>query len=125
MMRVVVSVVTALVMILAGVFFMLMWLIGTNGYNTSQGMTILGANLVVIIIAIVISSVVSGWLARVLQTRTGLSPWLVGPLSVVVVTTVSIIAIFLIGILIVGIVESTRKRPPQQPPAANRRGVGR
>lgn len=125
MMRVVVSVVTALIMIVVGLFFMLMWLIGANGYNTSQGGAILGANLVVIIIAVVISSVLSGWLAHVLQTRTGMSPWLVGPLSVVSVTAVSIIAIFLIGIIIVGVVESTRKRPPQQPqpPAVNRRGA--
>ncbi|HEX8353270.1 MAG TPA: hypothetical protein VF611_10240 [Pyrinomonadaceae bacterium] len=103
---------------------MLIWLVGTNGYNTSMGGTILGANLVVIIIAIVISSVVSGWLAHVLQTRTGMSPWLVGPMAVVSVTAVSTIAIFLIGIVIVGVVDSTRKRPPQQqPPAVNRRGA--
>ena len=37
MMRVVVAVITALVMIVAGVFFMFMWLVGTNGYNTTMG----------------------------------------------------------------------------------------
>jgi hypothetical protein len=127
MIRVVVPVVTALIMIVVGVFFMFMWLIGTNGYNTSMGGTILGANLVVIIIAIVIASVVSGWLAHVLQARTGMSPWLVGPLTVVAVSAVSSIAIFLIGIIIIGVVDSTRKRPPQQqtPPTVNRRGGGR
>lgn len=128
LMRVVVPVVTALVMIVVGVFLMLMWLVGANGYNTSMGEMILGANLVVIIITIVIASVVSGWLAHVLQKRTGMSPWVVGPLTVVVVTGVSTMALFLIGIVIVGVVESTRKRPPQlqqQPPAVNKRSGGR
>lgn len=127
MMRVVVPAVTALVMIVVGVFFMLMWLVGTNGYNTSTGGTILIANLVVIIMAIVISSVVSGWLAHFLQKRSGMSPWLAGPLAIVSATAVSVIAIFLLGIIIVGVVDSTRKRPPQQPPPppVNRRGGGR
>ena len=127
MLRLVVPGVTALIMVVVGVFFMFMWLIGTNGYNTSTGGMILGANLVVIIIAIVISSVASGWLANVLQTRTGLSPWLVGPTTVVAVATVSTVAIFLIGVVIIGVAESTRKRPPQlpPPPAVNGRGGGR
>lgn len=124
LMRVVVAVITALIMIVAGVFFMFMWLVGTNGYNTTMGTTILIANLVVIIIAIVISSVSSGWLAHFLQQRSGMSPWLAGPLAIVAVTAVSVVAIFLLGILIVGVVDSTRKRPPQrqQPPPVNRRG---
>jgi len=128
-MRVVVPVVTALLMIVVGVFLMLMWLVGANGYNTSMGEMILGANLLVIIITIVIASVASGWLAHLLRRRTGMSPWLVGPMTVVAVTGVSTMALFLIGIIIVGVVESARKRPPQQqpppPPAANRRGGGR
>lgn len=37
LMRVVVPIITALVMIVAGVFFMFMWLVGTNGYDTKTG----------------------------------------------------------------------------------------
>lgn len=128
MMRVVVPIITALAMIVVGLFFMFMWLVGTNGYDSSTGGTILIANLVVIIITIVIASVVSGWLAHFLQKRSAMSPWLAGPLAIVAVTAVSSIALFLLGIVIVGVVESTRKRPPppqQQPPPVNRRGPGR
>ena len=126
-MRVVVPVVTALVLIAVGVFWMFIMLVGTNGYNSSTGGMILGANLLMVLITVVIASVVSGWLAHVIQKRSGMSPWLVGPLTVVAVSAVSIVAIFVLGILIVGVAESTRKRPPPppQPPAVNRRGGGR
>ncbi|HEX7315618.1 MAG TPA: hypothetical protein VF297_16990 [Pyrinomonadaceae bacterium] len=122
-MRVVVPIITALVLIVVGVFWMFMMLVGANGYNTSQGRTILVGNLVLVIITIVIASVASGLLAHVLQKRTGMSPWLAGPLTIVSATVVSIMVLFFIGgVLIISIVDSTRKRPPQQPPAVNRRG---
>lgn len=122
-MRVVVPVITALVLIAVGVFWMFMMLVGANGYDGSTGMKILVGNFVLVIVTIVISSILSGWLAHVVQRRSGISSWVVGPLAVVFVTAASILALFVVGFLIVAVVDSTRRRPPppQQTPAANRR----
>jgi len=121
-----VPVITALVLIVVGVFWMFTMLVGANGYNESQGGAILVGNFVLVIITIVVSSAASGLLAHALQKRSGMSPWLVAPISVGAVTVAAIIAIFLIGTIIIIAVDSTRKRPPpQQPPAVNRRGGGR
>lgn len=127
LMKVVVPFVTALVMLVVGALWMLTIFIGMNGFTEREAMPILVANFVLVILAIVISSVVSGLLADVLQKRSGLSPWLAGPLVIVVVTVAANIAIFLIGAVIIGVVDSTRKRPPPPPPApaVNRRGGGR
>lgn len=98
-MRVVVPIITALILIAVGAFWMFTMLIGTNGYSGRKGGAILVGNLVLVIITIIISSIASGWLAHVLQKRSGLSPWLVAPISIVSVTVVAFIALFLIGAL--------------------------
>ncbi|HYG09967.1 MAG TPA: hypothetical protein VD835_08485, partial [Pyrinomonadaceae bacterium] len=59
----IVSVVTALLMIAIGVFWMFMWLVGTNGYSESKGGMILVSNLVLVISSVVGSTAASGWLA--------------------------------------------------------------
>jgi hypothetical protein len=71
---------------------------------------------------IVIASIGSGWLAHVLQTRSGISPWLVGTGMVVAATAVGIIAIFVGGSILTSVIDSALRRPPpRQPPAVNRR----
>jgi membrane protease YdiL (CAAX protease family) len=107
-MRLVVPVITALVLIAVGVFWMFMMLVGTNGYNSSTGGKILVGNLVLVILTIIISSLASGWLAHVLQKRSGISPWIVAPLTVVTVTVVAVVALFFVGVLIVAVVDATR-----------------
>lgn len=126
-MRLVVPVVTALVLLTVGVFWMFVMLVGTNGYNTSVGGTILVGNVVVVILTVIIASVASGWLAHVLQARSGISPWLVGPLTVVAVTAVAVVAIFIGGIVVTSVIDGALRRPPpqQQPPAADGRRGGR
>jgi sugar phosphate permease len=65
----IVSGVTALLLGAFGVFWMFMWLVGTNGYNGSTGGAILACNLALVILSIIISSVASGWLTNKLGAR--------------------------------------------------------
>lgn len=127
MMRLAVSLVTALILIAFGVFWMFVMLVGMNGFDEATGLKGLIANAVLLIVVVVISGIVSGWLAHVLQKRSGISPWLVGPLTVLGVTAVSIITIFVSGFLLISVIyNSSRPRPAppqQQPPAGNRRGA--
>lgn len=73
-MRVVVPVVAALIMIADGAFWMFTMLLGTNGYDSKTGGRILVGNLVLVIVTIVISSLASGLLVHVIQTRSKMSP---------------------------------------------------
>ncbi len=107
-MRWIVSVITALIMIVVGVFWMFMWLIGTNGYNTSTGTAILASNLVLVILSTIVVSVASSWLTKRLVTRTGMSVWIIAPLCIVALIVVAFAALFIGSIIIVGIAEAMR-----------------
>jgi hypothetical protein len=67
---IVVSLSTALIMIAFGVFWMFVWLIGTNGYSESKGGTILVLNLLMVILLVIVSSAASGFLTKILQAKT-------------------------------------------------------
>ena len=96
-----VSVVTALIMILFGAFWMLTWLIGTNGYSEAKGLTILVGNAVLVLLSIIVAAVASGWLAKTLAARTAWSPWLTGPLAITAVTVVAVAALIIGSLLII------------------------
>ncbi|MDQ4126503.1 MAG: hypothetical protein M3151_00860 [Actinomycetota bacterium] len=98
---VVVSGIAALIMLLFGMFWMFTWLIGTNGYSTSKGTTILLCNLVLVLLSIVVSSVASGRLAKELKTRTAWSLWITGPLSIIAVTVATVVSLFVGSVIVV------------------------
>ncbi len=98
---VVVSGIAALIMLLFGMFWMFTWLIGTNGYSTSKGTTILLCNLVLVLLSIVVSSVTSGWLTKELQTRMTWSVWVTGPLAIFAVTLVTVSVLFFLSVVII------------------------
>ncbi len=98
---IVVSVITALIMILFGIFWMITWLIGTNGYSESKGLAILVSNLVLVLLSIIVSTVASGWLAKKLETRTAWSLWMTAPLVIVAVTVVAVSALFIGSVIII------------------------
>ncbi len=99
--RIVVSGVTALIMILFGVFWMFTWLIGTNGYSESKGIVILVSNLVLVLLSIVVSSLTSGWLTKELQARMARSVWVTGPLAVLTVTLVAVSVLFVGSVIVI------------------------
>jgi len=107
-MRWIVSGITALIMLVFGAFWMITWLIGTNGYNTSTGTAILAGNLVLVLLSTIVASVASGWLAKKLQTRTEKSLWIIAPLCIFAVIAVAVIALFIGSIIIIAIAEATR-----------------
>jgi hypothetical protein len=105
-MRVAVSLVTALILIVFGVLWMaLMFFGGAYGNDTTNALTGLIVISVLLLMTIVIASLASGWLAHVLQTRSGISPWLVGPGTVVAVTAVAMIVIFVGGSIVTSVVD--------------------
>lgn len=107
--RLVVPVITALVMIVVGLFWIFTMLIGTNGYNSSTGGAILLGNLVLVILTIIVASAASGRVAYTLQKRTGITLWVLAPLSVITATVISFITLFIVGgLVIVGVAEATR-----------------
>jgi hypothetical protein len=109
-MKWIVSGVTALIMLVISAFWMITWLIGTNGYNTSTGTAILASNLVLVLLSTIVASIASGWLTKKLQMKLGKSLWFIAPLSIVAVTVVAVIALFIGSITIIAIAESTRGR---------------
>ena len=124
-MRLAVPIITALILILVGAFEIFLMLPGMNVYGDSTWTTILIANSVLVIIIIVVASVVSGLLAHVIQKRSGMSPWLVGPLMVVAATAVAIVVMSLSVSILTSVIGAARQSPappPRQSPAANRRG---
>jgi len=104
----VVSAATALLMIALGVFWMFMWLVGTNGYDGSTGGAILAANLVLVILSIIFSSVASGWLAQRLAARLGWPLWASAPIAVLAAVTISFIFLFVGSLIIIAVAESMR-----------------
>jgi hypothetical protein len=125
MMRVAVSLSTALILIVFSLLWMVIMFFGAYGNDAANAVTGLVITSVLLITIIVIASIGSGWLAHVLQTRSGISPWLVGPGTAVAVTAVGIIAIFVGGSIVTSVIDSALRRPPpRQPPAVNRRAGG-
>jgi di/tricarboxylate transporter len=125
-MRLAVPIITALILIVIGAFELLL-LPGMNVYGESAWTMILIANSVMVIVTIVVASAVSALLAHVLQKRSGMSPWLVGPLVVVAVSAVAIVFMSLSVSILTSVIGAARQSPappPRQPPAANRRGGG-
>jgi hypothetical protein len=104
----IVSAVTALLMIAFGVFWMFMWLVGTNGYNGSTGGAILACTLVLVILSIILSSVASGWLANKLAARLGWSMWASAPVAIVGVVPVAVFFLFVGSLIIIAVAESVR-----------------
>jgi hypothetical protein len=90
-----------------GAFWMFAWLIGANGYGETKGGIILGLNLLMVILAVVVSSAASAFLTKIIQAKTQWSVLLVAPLSVLVVVIVALFALFVGSLLIIGIVGQT------------------
>ena len=105
---IVVSLVTALITIAFGVFWMFVWLIGTNGYSEVKGTTILALNLLMVILSVIISSVASAFLTKMLQAKTRWSVFISAPLTVFALVVVSVFALFVGSLIIVGVVGQTR-----------------
>lgn len=103
-----VSGVTALLMIAFGVFWMFMWLVGTNGYSESKGTLILGSNLAMVISAVFATSAASGWLARKFEAKWAWPFWAAAALAVFVVLAVAVIALFVGSLLIIAVFGRTR-----------------
>ena len=95
-------------MIAFGVFWMFMWLVGTNCYNGSTGGTILACNLVLVILSIVISSASSGWLANKLGARLGWPMWASAPVAILLVVMVAVFFLFVGSLIIFAVAESMR-----------------
>jgi hypothetical protein len=104
----IVSAVTALLMIAFGVFWMFMWLVGTNGYSESKGTLILGSNLVLVILAVVVSSAASAWATRKLEAKLAWPFWAAAPLAVVGVLAAAAVAMFAGSLLIIAVFGRTR-----------------
>ncbi|HEY9402315.1 MAG TPA: hypothetical protein VIQ24_06455 [Pyrinomonadaceae bacterium] len=104
----IVSAITALLMMAFGVFWMFMWLVGTNGYNGSTGGAILACNLALVILSIIFSSAASGWLAKRLGARLGWPMWASAPVAIFVVVLVSVVCLFAGSLIIIAVAESVR-----------------
>jgi hypothetical protein len=104
----IVSAITALLMILFGIFWMFTWLIGTNGYNGSTGGAILVSNLVLVILSIIFSSVASGSLANMLAARLRWPMWAAAPVVIFGVVLVSVVFLFIGSLIIISVAESMR-----------------
>lgn len=104
----IVSLVTALLMIAIGIFWMFIWLVGTNGYGESKGTLILGGNLALVVLSVVVSGASSGWLANKLEARLGWPFWVAAPLAIFVAVAVSVVALFAGSVLIVLVFGQTR-----------------
>jgi hypothetical protein len=100
--------VTALLMIAFGVFWMFMWLVGTNGYSESKGTLILGSNLAMVVLSVAGSTVASGWLANKLKARPGWPMWVLAPSVILGVCTVTVIAMFVMSLVIIALFGRTR-----------------
>ncbi len=100
-MRIVVQAVTAVLMVIVSLFWMFMWLIGSNGYSESKGGLILTSNGVAVLVATIAATVASGWLAHKLASVTTWSPWVVAPLTILGVLVAIIVLLFIVSIVIV------------------------
>lgn len=95
-------------MIAIGVFWMLVWLVGTNGYGESKGTSILVGNLVLVILSVVVSGAASGWLANKLEARFGWPVWVAAPVAIFAAVAVSVVALFVGSVLIIALFAQTR-----------------
>jgi hypothetical protein len=69
-----VSLSTALILIVFSLLWMVIMFFGAYGNDAANAVTGLVITSVLLITIIVIASIGSGWLAHVLQTRSGISP---------------------------------------------------
>jgi hypothetical protein len=104
----IVSGVTALLLGAFGVFWMFMWLVGTNGYNGSTGGAILACNLALVILSIIVSSVASGWLTNKLRARLDWPTWAAAAMVVVGVLVAAVAFLFAGSLVIIAVAESMR-----------------
>ncbi len=100
-MRIVVWAVTAVLMVIVGLFWMFIWLIGTNGYSEAKGGLILASNAVLVLVATIAATVASGWVAHRLAAATTWSPWVVAPLTILGVLVAIIVLLFVASTIIV------------------------
>ncbi len=95
--------ITGVIALLLGALLFFMVILGLNGFTEKQAEPMLLATLVLILGNIVLSAWLSGWLTRMMQARTEVSMWLIGPLAVLGATLVGgmllMVGIF-IGLLI-------------------------
>lgn len=91
--------ITGCTMAVLGAFWMFAWLIGSNGYNSSRGATVLGGNLLLVALALVGSV----WLARRLSGRWLANGWpLWRATALATVSSVAAALVFLgVGCLVV------------------------
>jgi hypothetical protein len=104
----IVSGATALSMIAFGVFWMFMWLLGTNGYSESKGTLILGSNLAMVILSVVVSTAASAWLTNKLKAREGWPMWALAPSVILGVVTAAVILMFAGSLIIIALFGRTR-----------------
>jgi magnesium-transporting ATPase (P-type) len=104
----IVSGITALLLIAFGVFWMFMWLVGTNGYNGSTGGAILACNLALVILSVIISSAASGWLTNKLRARLGWPMWAAAPVVIAGVLIVAVTILMVASIIIIAVADSVR-----------------
>lgn len=105
---IIIAVLQALLMLAVGVFWMFMWLVGANGYSERKGIIILGGNLVIAISAVIFASLASGWVASKFASRTTMSFWLIAPLTILVVTAVALVSMFIGSLIIIFAVGTSR-----------------
>jgi hypothetical protein len=99
----IVSAITALSMIAFGIFWMFMWLVGTNGYSESKGGMILAGNLAMVMLSVIVSAAASGWLAKKLEAKMAWPFWAAAPLAVAGVMLVAVIALVAGSLLIIAV----------------------
>jgi hypothetical protein len=104
----IVSIITALLMIAFGIFWMFIWLVGTNGYNSSTGGAILACNLALVILSVIISSAASGWLTNKLRARLDWPMWAAAPVVILLVLIVAITILVIGSLIIIAVAESVR-----------------
>jgi hypothetical protein len=104
----IVSGITALLMIAVGVFWMFMWLVGTNGYSQSKGTLILGSNLALVVLSVIVTTVASAWLTNKLKAREGWPMWVLAPSVILGVCTVAVIVMFVGSLIIIALFGRTR-----------------
>lgn len=98
---------TAVLMVAVAAFWMITWLIGTNGYGTTDGGIILGGNALLAVAGIVFAT----WLARTLSVRwlrLGWPGWGAGALAIAVGIFAALLAMFIGAMALVVAVEVQR-----------------
>lgn len=103
--KLIVSILTAVAVVVLGACGLLLAMIALNGYSGAQGGRILGSYIVLGLLIVAVSVVVS-WLGfGVLAGRLKWSPWAAGPVSFLVTSILAcaaLIAGFLLSLLVFG-----------------------